>query len=341
MKLSIDDIKSIATGVSYVSYGEDGKILLHRFTAEEEELYRTHKEGFYSATSFTAGVKLVFETDSKSLYIKGETYGRNVRNYMAIEVYVNGERIGIHTNYADIEMPSPYVTLACPIGIEQCRFGLGEGKKTVTVYLPWSIAFKIEEMSIDDGAEVKPVKREKLMLAYGDSITQGYDALEPHNRYASLIADYLGADEHNKGIGGEIFFPKLAEIADRSLKPDYVTVAYGTNDWCGRRDAELFKVHVREFYEAISEAYPNAKIFALSPAWRKDLNEGEHALGELSKLGEKIAELTAHIPNVTVIDGFDVIPHSPDCFSDFYLHPNDEGYRHQARGFYEKIKKYI
>ncbi len=341
MKLSIEEIKSIATGVSYVSYDTDGKILLHRFTAEEEQLYRKEKNGFYIATARPAGVKLVFETDSKSLFIKGETYGRDVRNYMSIEVFADGERVGIHTNYGGMEIPKLYAGLACPIGVEECRFELGEGKKTVTVYLPWSIGFKIEEISIDDGSDIVPVKRDKLLLAYGDSITQGYDALQSHNRYSSLLADYLGADEHNKGIGGEIFFPRLAKIADRSLKPDYVTVAYGTNDWNGRRDAALFEVHVREFYEAISEAYPDSKIFALSPIWRKDLNDGEHALGEFSKLGEKLAQLTAHIPNVTVIDGFGAVPESEDMFSDLYLHPNDEGFRHQARSFYEKIKEYI
>ena len=73
-------------------------------------------------------------------------------------------------------------------------------KKTVCVHLPWSVKTLIEEISIDDNAFVKGVKPKKKLLAYGDSITHGYDALRPSNRYISKFADKIGDEEFNKEL---------------------------------------------------------------------------------------------------------------------------------------------
>ena len=50
------------------------------------------------------------------------------------------------------------------------------------------------------------------------------------------LADALGAEEVNKAIGGECFFPELAATKE-DFQPEYITVAYGTNDW-SRKSAE-------------------------------------------------------------------------------------------------------
>ena len=338
MKLTKEQIEAIATGVAYSSYTEEGRVTLHRFTPEEENLYLEKKPNFYSKVFCTSGMKLSFITDSEKLGIKGYISGGTTRNYMAIQVFCDGKEIGIHTNYSHLEIPKLYVGLACDLGLSECCFSLGGGEHHVEVYLPWSIQFDFEEITLDDGAKIIPKKRDKLLLAYGDSITQGYDALKPYNRYSSLVAEALSADEHNKAIGGEIFFPDLAKNADRNLKPDYITVAYGTNDWNGRRDTELFVVHVKEFFAALADAYPETPIFALMPIWRKDVEDGERPLGSLEGLAEKIADYTKDIPTVTVIKGYDVVPECEDLYADLRLHPNDEGYVYQAKGFTERIK---
>ena len=70
----------------------------------------------------------------------------------------------------------------------------------------------------------------KRILCFGDSISQGYDALYPSNQYTPQLAKLLDAEEYNKAIGGEIFRPELA-LARDDFEPEYITVAYGTNDW--------------------------------------------------------------------------------------------------------------
>ena len=341
MKLTKEQIFSIATGATYISENENGSYTLHRFTEAEEELYREKKNQFYLQVFCPAGIKLAFRTDSRSIRIKGETKLGTSRSYMAVEVFADGKRVGIQTNYSDLEIPKLYTVMNCPFGEVDCSYDLGEGEKKVEVILPWSVAFDILEVSIDDGATLISVKRDKLLLAYGDSISQGYDALEPSHRYTAALSAMLGADEHNRAIGGEIFFPDLAGLADRELKPDLITVAYGTNDWKGRNDKELFKVHARGFFDGLAAAYPDTPIFVFAPIWRKESEAEERPLGTLEGMADRLRQLTSHIPTVTVIEGYDAVPHSEDYFADLHLHPNDCGYSHQAKSFFEKLSKYI
>lgn len=59
---------------------------------------------------------------------------------------------------------------------------------------PWSVRASVKELSIGDNALIEPVKTEKKLLAYGDSITQGYIALRPSSMYTSKLADFLNAE---------------------------------------------------------------------------------------------------------------------------------------------------
>ena len=82
-------------------------------------------------------------------------------------------------------------------------------------------------------------KKPKTLTLFGDSITQGYDVLYPSSHYLLKCAATLNAQIYNKAIGGDIFRPELAQIKD-SYEPDYIVVAYGTNDWnsCDNADME-------------------------------------------------------------------------------------------------------
>ena len=145
-------------------------------------------------------MKLAFRTNSESLYIKTKIVPRYCRRYFSFDVFVNGVVIGYLDNLADAENMDEYINTKLLRDEFEKKFDLGEGEKTVQVYLPWSVQPVIEEISIDDGAFVEPVKSEKTLLAFGDSITQGMDAMRPTNRYVTKLANFLGADEVNKGI---------------------------------------------------------------------------------------------------------------------------------------------
>ncbi len=337
MKLSFDQIKEITTG-AVQAQEENAMLLLKRFTQEQEDLYKATNQDFYVNTFSTAGIKLLFRTDSKSLFLKFKTMSASSRQYFSVDVFVNDCPIGYIDNFSNTELAQDYTKQEFLLGEFSKKFELGDGEKTVRVHLPWSVKMLIEEVSVDDNSFIEGIKPKKKLLAYGDSITQGYDALRPSNRYVAKLADRLGAEEFNKAIGGERFFPELAELKD-TFVPDYITVAYGTNDW-SCIDKETFKCKCKAFYTNLSQNYPDSKIFAITPIWRKDMIEYRE-FGDFRKVEQYIRNAVMDIENITVISGFDFVPKDEKYFADLRLHPNDVGFECYETNLYDKIKKYI
>lgn len=337
MKLNYDSIKSITTGAARVCE-EQESVKFYRFTEEQELAYKERKDSFYIKTFSSAGIKLCFKTDSKTLFLKVFTSPGSSRSYFSYDVFADGNLVGSLDNFSNMELLPDYTTDEYPLGEFSKRFDLGDGVKTVTVYLPWSVVTVLDELSIDDGAFVEPVKSSKKLLMFGDSITHGYDAMRPYNRYGAKLAKLMGADEYNKGIGGERFFPGLAELKE-DFVPDYITVAYGTNDW-SNVSYEEFVATCKPFYEALSKKYPESKIFSISPIWRKDHME-ERDFGKFETVEEIIESIVSEFENITLVSGFDLVPHDEMYYGDLRLHPNDNGFDCYSKNLYNKIKKYI
>ena len=327
MNLTLEQIKSIAKGVSRVEE-RDGAIHLLRFTAEQEAVYATRDDkGFWKKSYATAGVRLEFITNSRTLSMETKISAGASRRFFSYEVFCNGVKVGSHggEDLTDDVVVGTYGDL-------------GEGEKRIKIVFPWSVASPLLRLTLDDGATLLPVKKSCRMLIYGDSITHGYDAKNPSGSYASLLTDALDADAINKAIGGEVFRPAIAETGDRA-EFDYVTVAYGSNDW-SHKGKEDFEADCSAFYETLSRLYPTAKIFAITPIWRAD-NDRLTKVGEFSYVADYIEQVTKDLPNVTVLRGVDFVPKDPSYFSDKYLHPNDEGFAHYFKNLYEAMKKHL
>ena len=337
MKLSAELIKAAAWGAASVCE-ENGGVGFHRFTEEEERVYRELHSQHEVKLRASSGIRLVFRTDSPTLKLKVDFSEGSSRAYYSLDVAVNGAYIGSIDNFSGVEMIPDYTKVELPMGRREAEFPLGEGEKTVMLCLPWSARTLIEEISLADGSFAEPVHREKKLLAYGDSITQGYDALRSCKRYAALLADSLQAEESNKAIGGEVFFPELA-AADAGIDPDYISVAYGTNDW-GAVTKEEFERNSVEFYRILSEKYPNAKIFAITPIWRKD-TEAYEDRRPIETVPAWIRKAVEPLPNVTLIDGWSFVPADESYYADLRLHPNDEGFAEYHKNLFSAIKPYL
>lgn len=328
MILDYDKVAAITFGAAYVDV-VDGYFCFHRFTREQELLYKERSADFYKKTFATSGVRLSFETNSERLFLKGTVTPGSSRAYYAADLFVNGVYSGSVNNFEGISLPKAYTTVKLSLDPFERSFDLGKGMKTVSLYLPWSVNMRIGEIALDDGADVNPVKPQKTLLAFGDSITHGYDALHPSNKYASKLAAFLNAQEYNKGIGAEVFWPELAKTRE-NFTPDCISVAYGTNDWkkCQR---DVFENNCSGFIENLRNTYPLSRIFVISPIWRKD-NDLERPCGPFESIEGFMRSVVDGIDNATLISGIDLVPHSEDFFSDLYLHPNDEGFSHYANG---------
>ena len=188
---------------------------------------------------------------------------------------------------------------------------------------------------LQDGATVHPVKKTRKMLAFGDSITQGYDAIYPSRSYQNRLSDLLDASCINKGIGGERFFPALLD-GELDLQPDLITVAYGTNDW-SKRDPVTFENNCRGFFEKLTARYPDAKIIAITPIWRADNTKQTPFGAPLSEAVKRITDICAEFPRIAVIHGGSFTPRLGEFYADAYLHPNDMGFAFYAENLYPAV----
>lgn len=334
MKLTLEQIRSVTTGAVTVEQEPDG-IHFYRFNKEQMACYQGQIVVLEQKILATAGIKLSFRTDSPSLTLGMDIRRRVGRGYYALDVVVNGILVGSLDNFSQRELPEVYTDCGYVEGAGEGTFALGEGEKEVCIHLPWSVSIALRELSLEDGASLIPVIPPKKLLVFGDSITQGYDALRPSNRYIARLAKALNAQEYNKAIGGAVSFPELARARDE-FDPDYIVVAFGTNDW--RLDTEKnFLQRYPELMAAIQCNYPKAQVFAITPIWRGDMDE-RSSWGELSLVEQHIRRIVADFPNVTVISGFDLVPHERRWFADLHLHPNDAGFDHYCNNLWPKIK---
>lgn len=321
MKLTLEQIRNITLGAVQV-WEEDGRVCFCRFTREQMEMYRERNLDFYKKAHTTAGVKLCFRTDSKTLSMKVQTEPGK-RKCFSVDVCVDQKLVGAIT-----DVPDRY------LGDFSGEFSLGEGEKTVTVHLPWSVGAKIGQLCLDDGAYIQPVRPAKTLLMYGDSITQGYYAERNDMRYAAKLADFLEAEEHNRAIGGEVYYAELPR-REGDISPDYIAVAYGTNDW-GKKNRQFFNENCPEFIKIVSEKYPQAEVFVLTPIWRKDYGD-ENEFGPFEDVEKTIRKSCEGLANVKVLRGFDFVPKDEKYFYDQVLHPNNEGFTHYAENLCKAI----
>lgn len=346
MKLTYEQIKAVTNGAVRI-VEEDGGLRLWRFTEHQEYLYSqprpvlTKVKNYRPTSTTSAGVRMAFRTDSESLYLRIEVRKGSPRTFFSVDLAIDGKVVDYLDNFGDKPYPHGEPKTPYPLGVHEKKFSLGKGEKLVELYFPWSVCTFVQELSLDDGATLTPVKRSKKLLVFGDSITQGYDILRPSQHHIPAAANLLDADLVNKGIGGEYFFPPLADSPD-DFQPDYITVAYGTNDLV-HVDGTHFDEDCAAFYGALRKHYPQAKIFAFTPIWhaRFEKADDEALFDNIDNLEKRIAAAVADIPNLTLIRGREFVPADPKYFSDLVAHPTDEGFAFYRENFCKEIQNAI
>ena len=337
LRLNCEQIRSITTGAISVVEEPSG-VRFYRFTDEQFDLYEKRNEKLFQKSKTTSGIKLSFETNSENLYLRFLVDGHIGASFMAFDVFVNGEMIGSLNNFEGVEFPRAYLKTEFPVGTFSGGFTLGEGEKLVTVHLPWNGSLQLQEISLDDGSFFAPVKPEKRLLALGDSITYGNAAMHPSARYIARLCDALGAEEFNKGIGGEFFYPELSATRE-TFTPDYIVVAYGTNDWRKLPQAE-FRHNVKAFFANLKQSYPCVKTIVITPIWRSNLH-AETDFDSIQDVILAIREAADVLENKIIVDGMELVPHDVSCYGDYGCHPNDEGFRNYFENLWKQIRDKI
>ena len=325
MKLSLEQLKSITHGATHLEETADG-VYFWRMTPEQIQYYVDIKdEPLVRAAKQSAGIRLAFETDSKTLSFSATLLPDSSGAFGGFDVYENGVMI----EHVQTEGRSDWTA----------EIALSSGEHTVEIYIPWSKGVALKSLSIDDGATLKPHRRARKLLAFGDSITHGATAVYPSLTYIQRLARMLDADLASRAVGGDVFTSAIAEM-ETCTDPDIVTVAYGTNDW-GHRTGERFDRECPAMLEALAKKYADAKIFVITPIWRKNWDREAMSGKTMQGICREIRSHAEVYPNVTVIDAWNFVPHLSEFFADGCLHPNDLGMGIYAERLYCEMIKHL
>jgi len=308
MELTLETLQRITTGTVSITK-EEGWFCFRRFS-RAPEVYFPDDAGFQAKVTATASVTLDFITDAQQINFQYQATRASSRSLFFFDLYVNDALITTH-GYADAD---EYLTG------EFC-WPLPAGENRIKLYFPNLYAMQLKNISLEGAAQIRPADHSRAMICFGDSITQGYDAMHPSLTYANRLAFSLNARMINKGIGGDVFHPEL--IDDSDLNPDIVTVAYGTNDWA-HSDHNTFLHSAETFLRKIRNTYPNAQVFVITPIWRTDSNRLT-ACGKFEDIATALNTICRSFSNVHVIDGLSLAAHMPEMLVD-HVHPGELGH---------------
>ena len=308
--LSYDAIRSVSFGAVNITEQENG-LRFNKFSDFQIEEWTKH--GRYNQAASSTGIRLDFYTNSSTFYFAAS---QNTN----FELFINGESKEISsTGKFDVTLE-------------------GEQNRITVLFPNHQVNSTVSEVKIDEGATLIPYTYARKFLILGDSITQGYSAATDSLSWANRITRMFDADSVIQAISGGTFRPSTLD-PKVDFTPDYILVAYGTNDWSGRPSMEDFKTYAQAYYDKLAELYPNAKIIGITPIWRKD----NHArnVGEFDDMSAELKTIIESVGGYAV-NGVDLVPHDRKYYGeDICLHPNNEGFEHYANNLYDKIKDII
>ncbi len=318
MTLSGKELLQYVSG--YLRYEEkDGYLSFSRFTKKQEDFLKALMSPKEKASS---SMLLEFVSDCTEISFDYRISPGSSQNFYGIDLLVNGMNTVCKFEQTDTTEGTFYAKIK------------EQGKKKITVFFPNLAKIEIKCLTVDGSMEM--VQRKLKYLALGDSITQGYCTKHPSLTYVNIVAEKFNAYVLNQAIGGDIF--RIENIdTDIDFKPDFITVAYGTNDW--KRGIDLY-CRSFEYFKALKALYSNVPIFALLPIYR-DTSEfptiNNITLDDAREIYRKAAEENG----ITVINAKDLIHHHEDLFWDKTLHPNELGFSFYGHNLYNELKKHL
>lgn len=313
MIFSNEELKKIYTGTYWFEETKDGYLKSCQYSKPQMEYFSGAFEMWYERCDASTAKTIELITDATRVSFDYKLIWTSSKD--TFEVWEDDLATGI-----------VYVEGLSDEG--KISFDLSEGRKKVALYLPVDATVLIKNFEINSDDYATVAKGEKV-LWLGDSITQGYGPLRSAHTYVSVANRLLNYDIINQGIGGYIY-DKNSLMKMDGYKPDKIIVALGTNQY----GTETMK-DIEEYYEVLTDIYKNIPILCITPLWRGDNPEG---IETLITFCEKIKDIVKKYDQITVVEGFKLVPHLPEYYLD-NLHPNQLGAELYGRNLVSEIER--
>lgn len=298
MKLSIEQLKKIYRGAYSFSETNDEYIQSFHFTKQQMQYLEESNDFWRDRNKASNSKTLEFRT--KATQVSFEYKIAWIGSEDTIELFIDG--ILVITHHIQNLQREGKLSFEMPVQ-----------DKDVIIYLPTDAIIYIRDF--ETNAEIFPMLKNDKVLWMGDSITQGYGSFRSAYTYVSVANRLLNYDIINQGIGGYVYDKNVLQSME-GYSPDKLIISFGTNQY----DSESMK-DVEEYYERIMRIYGDIPILCITPIWRGDSLKRIHVL---MKFKQNINNICSKYSNITVVDGFKLVPHSSDYFMDD-VHPNAIG----------------
>ena len=336
MKLDLAQMKAITKGVMDVTE-ENGAFVFHRLNDAQKGIYQPNTGGWRRSQAL-ASVHLDFETDATMLsFTAVNGWNSTAVRYFYFDLWVDDNML-YHDGFTYNENAD---------GTTMMRFGdwhtdlaMPAGHKRVRLYMPAICHVELTDVELN-ATYVRPVESKYRWLAFGDSITEAHSSSMPSMQYTEQVARAIDAEVLNQGTGGEQYMARKI-VPGSYPKVDFITVAYGTNDFTHCPSREVFEREVSGFYKALHEQFGDTPVLVLLPLWRAHESKGvSFELGTLPQVRQAIRAIAEEYPANICVDCGGFIPPVYEFFADKGLHPNALGHTFYAKGLLPQVQKIL
>lgn len=312
MLLSLEQIKSVTFGACDV-WEENGQIKFSRFIKKQYDAWES--KNVLAGTRATTAIKLDFHSNTKKVSVSA------VSIKSKYEIYIDDEPV----YFGRITPTAPTISL-----------GLDGNEHRITIMLPCHGIGVLTSVEIDDGASLIPHQYDYKFMFWGDSLTQGWNSEQDSLSYANRVARHFNAEVVNLAVGGTVFNADVV-CDEHPFDPEYVILAYGTNDWNKTTFSEL-EANCKNFLDNVTKVYKGKTIIGITPIWRWDVDEIKMAGSfndVVSLLKKEYLER-----GIKVVEGIDLVPHQMHYYSDA-VHLNAKGFGLYAKNLIPKLEEII
>lgn len=311
------------------------------FIKMPSQLTKEISSGVAWGAKCTAGVRVLFSTDSKTIEISGTITAKCLMNHMAFvgsagftlcEI-INGKEIYDCNLLPSMDMETSDFTAQ----------GILKGKKLRNYVLYFPLYSGVSKLSIklEKHSKVTPYNKYldiKPMLYYGSSITQGGCASKANNCYQALVSEWTNLDYYILGFSGNAKGEE--KMADFLAKFD-CSVFVCDYDYNAPTVEHLQNTHLLIYkkFRSLAKNKNTPIVFISKPdGFRNNLDKKRY---EIIKSTYDYARAQGD-QNVYIIDGATIYPKKirEHCSVDG-CHPTDLGFYFFAKKVYKVIKSIL
>ena len=310
----------------------DGFVRPCRFTAAQVRelggLAAWHPRLYREMASCTSGICLDLVTDCAHLALEAaaDPFGPGTSAmlsdlvahdptalppYDGYSLVVDGKRLGVRVPGDD--------------GLVRFAAGAFPGKtRRVRIWLPCLTGCKLGRI-YGDGSYIKAAPANKSLVVMGDSIAQGFTALDPALTWPALLADDLGLGLVNQGVGGQIFQPGSVTDAADHVDAAALVIEFGANYRFEPCRADAVERDVYAYLREAYRAFPGVPTLVVTPLFHTEEIYATHPDSCFADVARIIRSTASSFATMTVVDGDEILPTDPALLADGSDHPGVAG----------------